>query len=130
MGFASLFRGRYTGDVDKEWLISLTAAPATSGPAPGQAAPVTNARPRGSATFPASTKPERDAVKAREEKIVRHQFLILFSPLSAIFVYQMLVAANTASQPLAVAVAMLGAGPVLNALLDKAVTTAQGFVSK
>jgi hypothetical protein len=54
---------------------------------------------------------------------------VLFSPLSAIFVYQMLVAANTAGQPLAVAITVLGAGPILNGLPDKAVTTAQGLLS-
>ena len=68
-------------------------------------------------------------VQQRAERIVRHQFFILFSPLSAIFVYQALVAANTASQPLAVAITVLGAGPVLNGLLDKALTTAQGLMS-
>ena len=50
------------------------------------------------------------AVRARIELMVRHQFFMLFAPLGAIFVYQFLVMAESASQPSTVALVSLGAG--------------------
>jgi hypothetical protein len=48
--------------------------------------------------------------------------------VGGVFSYQLLVAAEAASQPLAVAVAALGAGMVLNNLLDFAVNTAAKLI--
>ena len=61
----------------------------------------------------------------RLEQLARHQFFILFAPIGAIFVYQLMVAAKAAGQPVTVAIAILGAGLSLTALLDKAVTQIQ-----
>jgi hypothetical protein len=62
----------------------------------------------------------RSMVREHMEDIVLHQFYILFAPLGAIFVYQALVAGDAAGNSLTVAVAALGAGASLNALLKKA----------
>jgi hypothetical protein len=67
-------------------------------------------------------------VGRRIETMIRHQFYILFSPVGGVFSYQLLVAAEAASQPLTVAVAALGAGMVLNNLLDYAVNAAAKLI--
>ena len=64
------------------------------------------------------------------EDIVLHQFYLLFSPLGAIFVYQLLVIADTAGQAVTVAIAALGAGSTLNILLDKAVLASKKAFEK
>jgi len=64
----------------------------------------------------------------RIQHIVQHQFLILFSPLGAIFVYQMLVAADAIQKPTTVALAALGAGPTINYLLAKAINLSKNLV--
>jgi hypothetical protein len=67
------------------------------------------------------------AVRARIELIVRHQFFMLFAPLGAIFVYQFLVMAESASQPSTVALVSLGAGLTLTTLLERALATASQY---
>jgi hypothetical protein len=69
-------------------------------------------------------------VRDRIEDIVRHQFYILFSPLCAALVYQLLVTAGAANEHVTVTFAALAAGLMLNKLLDKAVETAHGVLSK
>jgi len=64
------------------------------------------------------------------ENIVRHQFYMIFSPLGSIFVYQLLVAAEAATQPVTVAIAALGSGPVLNIILDRAINATENLVGK
>ena len=66
--------------------------------------------------------------RARIQGIVEHQFFILFAPLGAIFVYQMLVAGEAANQHLTVAVAALGSGPAVNFVLARAFGAAQKLV--
>ena len=55
---------------------------------------------------------------------------MLFSPLGAIFVYQLMVAAGAVGQPITVAVAALGAGSTMNLLLDKAVLASKKALDK
>jgi hypothetical protein len=65
-------------------------------------------------------------LNARKQEVLRHQFYVLFSPISAILVYQMMVAAGSAGSILTVAFGILAAGIAMNLLLDKAVTVVQG----
>lgn len=62
--------------------------------------------------------------------IVLHQFYMLFSPLGSVFVYQLLVAAEAANQPVTVAIAALGSGPALNIILDRAIKKIQEVISR
>ena len=59
-------------------------------------------------------------IRARMAEIVRYQVYIFFAPLGAIFVYQLLVAAGSASEPITLGFAALAAGIGLNNLLEKA----------
>jgi hypothetical protein len=156
LGFASLFRGRYVKDVESEWLLSLTA-PRELPRGPEGSQPATDAESLlglvhgfgaplwvlllavvGSGLMTVSIivneithRPnfsEPMAIRQEMELIVRHQLLTLFAPLGAIVVYQFLVMANSATQPVAVAIVSLGAGLTLTTLLDKAVRTALGFL--
>lgn len=68
---------------------------------------------------------ELNEFRSRLERIIRHQFYILFSPIGAIFVYQLLVIANAANNAVTVALAAFGAGASLNLILDKAVRYAE-----
>jgi len=69
-------------------------------------------------------------VSERIEKLVRHQFFILFAPVGAIFIFQILLAGGAAEKPLTVALAVLGAGATLNVLLDKAVKKAEALIKE
>jgi hypothetical protein len=158
LGFASLFRGRYVKDVEPEWLFSLTA-PREPSRGPGVGLPALEGEPAsalvhgfgaplwvlllavvGAGLMTVSIlvneithRPsfhEPAAIRRQIELIVRHQLLILFAPLGAIVVYQILVIASLATQPVAVAIISLGAGLTLTALLDKAVRAALGFLQQ
>jgi len=65
-----------------------------------------------------------DKIRDHLQIIVRHQFYILFAPVGAIFVYQILVVGSAASSSFTVALAALGAGASLSGLLTKAVASA------
>jgi hypothetical protein len=156
LGFASLFRGRYVKDVEPEWLFSLSAPREPPRSSEG-GAPAPDGEPSSAVVHgfgaplwvlllsvvgaglmtvsilvsqithrPSFQEPV--AVRWHMELIARHQLLILFAPLGAIVVYQLLVMASLATQPVAVAVISLGAGLTLTALLDKAVQAALGFL--
>lgn len=71
---------------------------------------------------------EEDKFWKRIKHIVQHQFLILFAPLGAIFVYQMLVAADAIHKPATVALAALGAGPTINYLLARAINLSKNLI--
>lgn len=73
---------------------------------------------------------EREKFRDKLENIVRHQFYMLFSPLGAIFIYQLLIMAKAADQPVTVAIAALGAGSTINILLDKAVSASRRAMGK
>lgn len=61
-----------------------------------------------------------DEIRKHVYSIVQHQFFILFAPVTAIFVYQTMVAGSAATSAYTVGLAALGAGPALSALLTKA----------
>lgn len=61
--------------------------------------------------------------------MVRHQFFICFAPLGAIFVYQLLVAAGSITEPVTVAFATLGAGAGLNYILVRAINKVQALLT-
>ena len=145
LGFATLFRGTYVEAVPSEWLISLTERPGLSADASdagvllvrGFGAPlwVLLVSVIGAGLLTVSIilkeigdRPDMNVAKEihkRIEMIVRHQFFILFAPLGAIFVYQTLILAEAAENPFTVALAALGAGASLNALLNRAIAFAR-----
>lgn len=62
------------------------------------------------------------------EKIVRHQFYILFSPLGSIFVYQLLIMGDAAKNQTTVAITALASGIVLNSILAKALELTEKLI--
>jgi len=71
---------------------------------------------------------ELSEFRGRLERIIRHQFNILFSPIGAIFVYQLLVIADAAVNSVTVALAAFGAGASLNLILDRAISYAENAI--
>lgn len=144
-GFAAVFFGSHDATLPGEWMLSLTT-PSTAGTrgAIGFYAPlwvmlmaVIGAGLLTLSLLVAEIKdpPVFDGraadVRRRIQNIVMHQFFVVFAPLGAVFVYQMLVAAKAAEEPALVAIAALGAGATINALLKMAVDRgAQLFSAK
>ncbi len=151
LGFVNIFWGSYVPEAQPEWLFSLTSATSTKNLS-GFGVPlwVLLLSVIGSSLFTVliivseiKERPDFDKLRAdppdeaevkkfREkiENIVRHQFYMLFSPLGAIFVYQLMVAAGAVGQPITVAIAALGAGSTMNLLLDKAVLASKKALDK
>jgi hypothetical protein len=153
LGYGFLFQGTYVAEATSAWIFSFTS-PAAPDPeasdtkvATGFGAPlwVILLSVIGSAIatvsllvvgtkepldYSAETGDALDKFRERIEQIVEHQFFILFAPLGAVFVYQMLVAAEAANKPITVAIAALGSGPVLNYLLAQAINKAKGIIQK
>jgi hypothetical protein len=157
LGFISIFQGTYVQDGPQEWLISLsdhqaegprtnlTASSSVTGDSPaastGFGAPlwVLLLAALGSGILTVSLitheirvppKDDQTIIRDKIYNAVQHQVYVLFSPISAIFVYQALIMTDTAGQPLVVALATLGAGAALKSLLMKAVDNAQNLFSK
>jgi len=65
----------------------------------------------------------------RLEEILRHQFYVIFSPLGAIIVYQIMIAAEMATHPVTVALAAIAAGIAVNAILDKSLKVVTDLIS-
>lgn len=76
--------------------------------------------PMATAQGPNAGEDNAKTIREHMQTLVQHQFFILFSPVTAIFVYQALVAGAAASSSLMVGLAALGAGPSLSAVLTKA----------
>ena len=151
LGFVNIFWGTYVPEGQAEWLFSLTSATSTENLS-GFGVPlwvlllsvigsslftlliiVSEIKERPDfAKLKADPPNEAEVKKFREkiENIVRHQFYMLFSPLGAIFVYQLMVAAGAVGQPITVAIAALGAGSTMNLLLDKAVLASKKALGK
>ena len=151
LGFVNIFWGTYVPEGQAEWLFSLTSATSTENLS-GFGVPlwvlllsvigsslftlliiVSEIKERPDfAKLKADPPNEAEVKKFREkiENIVRHQFYMLFSPLGAIFVYQLMVAAGAVGQPITVAIAALGAGSTMNLLLDKAVLASKKALDK
>lgn len=70
------------------------------------------------AQMPPANQP--DEIRKHIQTIVQHQFFILFAPVTAIFVYQIMLAGSAATSAFTVGLTALGAGPSLSALLTKA----------
>jgi hypothetical protein len=158
LGYASIFRGRYVKDIEPEWLFSLTAPRESahaigSGSAgdswleddnaplvKGFGAPLwvlllavagVGLRTIMIIVKYISDQPEFSnpaEVRSRIEVLVRHQLFMLFAPLGAVFIYQFLVIAESATQPAAVALVSLGAGLTLTTLLGRALVAAPAVV--
>ena len=142
LGFATVFHGTYVDNVSPEWLFSLTA-PETGNKAlvGGLGAPlwVLLLSVLGSSVFTVSllvshiTKQidltDVDGIRVHVQEIVKHQFYVLFSPLGAVIVYQLLVIAGAASQTITVAIAAIAAGVGLNGILNKAIRSVEGLLS-
>ncbi len=67
---------------------------------------------------------QRKTLTARMQKFVQHGFFVLSSPFTGIFVYQLLVVMGSAHSPITVALVALGVGPLINALLTRAMDQA------
>jgi hypothetical protein len=149
VGIGSIFKGTYDPGIAKDWLFSLTSKPDSIVPGFGVPLWVVFLSVVGSSLYtlsilvseimnrPDFTKlkaPKDEAAvkvfRAKLENIVRHQFYMLFSPIGAIFVYQLLVMTKTAGEPVTVAVAALGSGLSLNILLEKAVNVTKSTIGK
>ena len=157
LGFSHIFWGTYATGVQPEWLFSLTSpVDVSAGIAnSGFGAPlwvlllsvigsslftvliiVSEIKKRpdfnklSKQTDKSKDKSELENFRDKLENIVLHQFYLLFSPLGAIFVYQLLILADVAMQPITVAIAALGAGSTLNLLLDKAVLASKKAFGK
>ncbi len=155
LGFAKIFEGRYVKDVAPAIVLSLTAAPTVrsqTGEGAAKEPDITNGFGApiwvvlvavvGSALMMFSlivreikTTVSFDPAKAtdlheRINTLVQHQLFVVFAPLGGIFVYQGLVVGQAASEPVTVALAALGAGATLNALLAVAVQRAEGVLTK
>lgn len=151
LGFGHFFFGTYSDTVRPEWILSLTF-PDFTPVAPevpqfffavsnGFGAPlwVVFLAVLGAAIFTISvlvyeirspvSLNKIEEVRDSLHVFVRHQFYILFSPLGAIVVYQMMVMAGAANEQITVGVAALAAGLGLNLILDKSWKTVEGFVS-
>lgn len=77
---------------------------------------------------PTSFTPE--IARERMAQIVRHQVYVLFSPLGSVFIYQLLIAAGSASETITVGIAALAAGLALNSLLERAWKSAESAITK
>lgn len=69
-------------------------------------------------------------IRERIQVVVLHQFYILFAPIGAIFVYQLLVMAGAASQTVSVAIIALAAGVALNYLLELARKRVENLIGR
>ena len=70
----------------------------------------------------------RSYVRKRVKLIIQHQFYILFSPLGAIFVYQVLVSSDSIGHPATVGIAAFSAGFAINNLLRKALSVSEDLL--
>lgn len=135
LGFATIFRGTYVEDAPKDWIFSLTdLAINDKGVVYGFGAPLWGLllSVLGAGLFTVSLivggirenfrslTPER--AKERVRLVVLHEFYVVFAPVGAILVYQALVAAGAASEPVTVGVVLLAAGVGLNVILNQALT--------
>jgi len=146
--FGSIYQGRYSTGVSPEWLFSLTSPPQNvAGPAgttqpqvdKGFGAPlwVLLMSVLGSGILTISlivgeigSWPGDDVaeIRRRIQKVVRHQFFIMFAPVGAMLVYQILVAAQAVTNSFTVAIAAFGSGIAVNSLLNEAIRRADNII--
>ena len=70
----------------------------------------------------------RKTLRKRFQVLVEHEFYILFAPIGGVFVYQLMVLSNVVNEPVTVAVAALGAGFSINALISRAVKSSADLI--
>lgn len=147
LGFANIYHGTYVAGVPPEWVLSLTAPPITSDGVPdgdehlitGFGAPlwVILLSVIGSALFTIALlvkqigePPEASGAEeglTRIAEIVQHQFYVLFAPIGAVFVYQLLLMGGAANKAPTTALTVLGAGISLNFVLSRVVRLITGL---
>lgn len=147
LGFANIYYGSYVTDIEPEWLLSLTSPDfKIAGPGGeldsttrGFGAPLWTLLlaviGAGAFTIFIIVRDIRtpldfnnmEAVRGRIQQAVKHQFYILFAPIAAIIVYQVLVLAGAASQYVTVGLATLTAGVGLSTVLDKILRSLHGL---
>ena len=147
LGFANIYYGSYVTDIEPEWVLSLTTPDLGSVDANGELEMLTRGFGAplwtlllaviGAGAFTIfiivrDIKTPLDfnnieAVRGRIQQAVKHQFYILFAPIAAIIVYQVLVLAGAASQYVTVGLATLGAGVGLSTILDKILRSLHGL---
>lgn len=139
LGFANIYRGSYVKDVPPEWLFSLTtpqlwkAGEITTGFGIPLWLLLIAVLGSGVYTIALLVKHVTDQGSLDNEpeyskrigELVQHQFYLLFSPLGAVLVYQLIVAAGAASVQVTVAMVIFAAGVAANALLAKAIKLVQ-----
>jgi hypothetical protein len=135
LGFANVYQGTYVKDSPSEWLFSLTtpevwkSGEATTGFGIPLWLLLIAVLGSGVYTIALIVKHVKDrraldddeAYSERVGDLVQHQFYMLFSPLGAILVYQLMVAAGAAKVPVTVAIVVFAAGVAVNSILDKSV---------
>jgi hypothetical protein len=152
--FGSIYWGRYSDNVNPEWLFSLTSPPARTQPPQAQTPQAQQAEVPVDSGFGAplwvllmsvlgagiltislvvgeiGDGPGEDSAEMRRriQKMVRHQFFILFAPVGAILVYQILAAARAVGSSFAVAIAAMGSGMTMNSLLNEAIRRADNII--
>lgn len=139
LGFANIYRGSYVKDVPPEWLFSLTS------PQLWKAGEITTGfgiplwllliavLGSGVYTIALLVKHVTDQASLDSDpeypkrigELVQHQFYLLFSPLGAVLVYQLMVAAGLASVQVTVALAIFAAGVAVNAVLARTIKAVQ-----
>jgi hypothetical protein len=154
LGFLTMFEGTYVEGGGTEWLVSLTRPSnyISDSQSPDKShAPVVHSfgAPvwvifltilgagmlmiiliiQGVSGPPKFDDPSAELeVSQRMRTILEHQFFVLAAPLTGIFIYQLLVIAGAAKEPVTVATVILGAGATLNVLLARAVKSAEQYI--
>ena len=143
LGFANIHFGTFVNDLQPEWIFSLTAptrvepdAATVSGFGVPLWVLLLSVIGAGVYTISLIVKQVADplsfadkaAVNERVEQVVRHQFYILFAPLGAILVYQLLLVTGAANEHITVALAALASGVSLNIVLDMAFQKVLGLI--
>jgi hypothetical protein len=147
LGFLTIFEGTYVEGSGTEWLVSLTYPSEYLSLPSDKRTSATIVRSFGApfwviflAVLGAGlltiiliiqgvSRPvgETDCDQ-RLRAMLEHQFFVMFAPLSGIFIFQLLVIAGGAKEPLTVATVILGAGATLNGLLARAVNSAEQYL--
>lgn len=142
LGFANIYRGSYVKDVPPEWLFSLTSPQVWKSDlaASGFGVPLwlllvavlgsgiyTIALLVNHVTDPVALEDDTKYRK-RVGEMVQHQFYLLFSPLGAVLVYQLAVAAGIASVPVTIALLVFAAGASVNRILSRAILSIQDLL--
>lgn len=147
LGFANIYQATYVENVPRDWVLSFTAPSIDLKMEKdwiddGFGAPlwVILIAVIGAGVFAllvmlkAIDDPpnyaDKQHLNRRMSEVVKHQFFILFSPMSGIVLYQFLVVSGSANVSVTVAMAALGAGVVSTPILDHAVNGANSLLAK